>query len=98
MMNGMIVYRISIGGLYRTCRGTRSERLRWKMIAHRIRPQTRTPTTMAAIHEPCHSSMIVRAEVVPGARRPRLVQVAVLLQPAVMVTRPTIRAVRGTQR
>ena len=98
MMNGTTVYMISIGRLYRTWRGTRSERLRWKITVHTIRPQTSTPTIRAAIHEPCHRSTMVLPCVVTGARRPRLVHASFDEQPAVTVTRPMTRAVRGSQR
>src|ERR1700722_2982175 len=97
MMNGTTVYKISTGRLYLTCCGIRSPRLRWKMTAHRIRPQTATPTAMAAIHEPCQSDTVSLACSVSGARSPRR-STSVLLQPAVMSTRPTARAAAGTTR
>src|SRR5487761_1187961 len=66
-MNGTTVYMISIGRLYRTCGGSSSVRLRWKMHAHRIRPQTTAPTASAAIHDPCHRVSITFPCLVTGA-------------------------------
>ena len=60
-------------------------------------PTKLRPTAKAAIQEPCHRSMTVWPCLVCGGTRPSLVNV-VDLQPAVMVTRPTARAVRGSQR
>src|SRR2546430_6055279 len=40
--------------LYRVCAGSSSPRLRYRMTHQKIRPQTNTPTTRAAITEPTH--------------------------------------------
>src|ERR1700729_1935137 len=75
-MNGTIVYRISIGMLYRTCGGSLSPRLRWKTTAHRISPHTTTPTASPAIHEPCQRLSVILPWVVMGFGKPRRVNVS----------------------
>src|ERR1700729_1122246 len=97
MMNGTTVYRISTGRLYLTCCGIRSPRLRWKKTAHRIRPQTPPPTASPATHGPCHSDTVSLACWVMGARSPSR-STSVLLQPAVMRTRPPASATAGSVR
>src|SRR5215469_4922903 len=67
------------------------------MIAHRIRPQTTNPTARAAIHDPCHRATISFPCVVSGFRRPKFTK-RPASQPLVIVTKPTTRALIGSQR
>src|SRR6516165_7149277 len=59
--------------LYRACWGSLLPRLRWKITAHRIRPQTTAPTAKAAIQDPCHSVRVVLPCSVIGLGKPSLV-------------------------
>src|ERR1700733_6877259 len=61
---------ISIGMLYRACGDSLSPRLRWKTTAHKIRPQTRTPTASPAIQDPCHKVTTVLPCSVIGLGKP----------------------------
>src|SRR5215469_7710768 len=73
--NGTIVYRISIGMLYRTCGGSLSPRLRWKIAAQRISPHTTHPTSSPAIHDPCQRLSVILPCSVTGSGKPRRVNV-----------------------
>src|SRR3984957_15087962 len=99
MMNGSTVYMISIGRLYLTCCGRRaaSARLRWKIIAHRMPPQTTMPTAQAAIHEPCHICRTTTPCWVMGTRKPCRGK-ALDVQPVVAMARPTSRTLSDAQR
>src|SRR3954454_23356152 len=60
MMSGITVYMISSGRLYRICAGrpVSVRRRRYATTHQMMRPQTRNPTSHAAIHEPFQSVMI----------------------------------------
>src|SRR5579859_3080319 len=62
--------------LYRTCGGSLSPRLRWKITAQTIRPQTTHPTSIPAIHDPCHSETTILPCVVTGSGKPIRVNVS----------------------
>lgn len=88
-MSGVTVYSASMGMLYRVCGGTSTlVRLRrWKMTDHRISPQTRTPVTRAAAHEPCQRERIVGASSVTGVGIPRRGKSSQLYEQPVAVAR-----------
>src|SRR5580700_4918105 len=97
MMNGTTVYRISIGRLYRTWCGTRSERLRKRTTAAMIRPQTMMPTHQAATQDPCHRVTITLACLVIGTGAPIRVN-ALDWQPAVASSTAAAMTALGTPR
>src|SRR5262245_4827473 len=87
--NGVTLYRISSGMLYRVCGGISSPRLRYRTTHQKIRPHTKTPTASAATTEPIHRSYIRCAWVVtpPGQPKPR--NVSPTEHPASSVTSAT---------
>src|SRR5271167_2900789 len=91
-MNGTTVYMISIGRLYRTCGGSSSLRLRWKMHAHRIRPHTTAPTQSAAIQDPCHRVSITFPCLVMGAGQPSRVHALEVQPDTDSISRPSAAA------
>src|ERR1700753_931608 len=72
--NGTIVYRISIGMLYRTCGGSLLPRWGWEIRAPMIRPHTTAPTSRPAIHEPCQRDSVIAPCLVTGSGKPRRVK------------------------
>ena len=81
-IHGTIVYRISIGMLYRTCGGSLLPRWRWKITAQMIRPHTTAPTSRPAIHEPCHRDSVIAPCLVTGSGKPMRVKVSFGEHPA----------------
>src|ERR1700753_3957120 len=80
--NGTIVYRISIGMLYRTCGGSLLPRWGWEIRAPMIRPHTTAPTSRPAIHEPCHRDSVIAPCLVTGSGKPMRVKVSFGEHPA----------------
>jgi hypothetical protein len=58
--------------LNRVCTGSSSPRLRYRMMHQKIRPQTKMPTTSAAIVDAIHRSYILCAwRLMPGPGQPK---------------------------